>query len=156
MDGLKGFPEAIEAIYSRTEVQLCIIHVVRASLNYVPWKMGKPVAADLQTIYRAGTAEAEHSLQDVSTPFARSADHTPPAELQRLSVNAYDYNPLRALPHPAPDSRHDDGANYSCECAHEERQIPGTRQQPGCTYRTHTGAEEKQNNFVDVHVYSPA
>jgi putative transposase len=59
VDGLKGFPEAIEAVYPRTEVQLCIVHLVRASLNYVPWKARKPVAADLQLIYCAGTvAEA--------------------------------------------------------------------------------------------------
>jgi putative transposase len=62
VDGLKGFPEAIEAVYPRTEVQLCIVHVVRASLNYAPWKQRKPVAADLQSIYRAATAtEAEHA-----------------------------------------------------------------------------------------------
>jgi transposase-like protein len=36
VDGLKGFPEAIEAVYPRTAVQLCIVHLVRASLNYVP------------------------------------------------------------------------------------------------------------------------
>src|ERR1043165_7441431 len=63
VDGLKGFPEAIEAVYPRTEVQLCIVHLVRASLNYVPWQARKPVAADLQSIYRAGTvAEAEQHL----------------------------------------------------------------------------------------------
>ena len=45
VDGLKGFPEAIEAVYPRTEVQFCIVHLVRASLNYVPWKLRKPVAA---------------------------------------------------------------------------------------------------------------
>jgi len=50
VDGLKGFPEAIEAVYPRTEVQLCIVHWVRASLNYVPWKARQPVAADLQLI----------------------------------------------------------------------------------------------------------
>src|ERR1700693_3778925 len=66
VDGLKGFPEAIEAIYPRTEVQLCIVHLVRASLNYVPWKLRKPVAADLQSIYRAATAsEAEQHLQEL-------------------------------------------------------------------------------------------
>ena len=64
VDGLKGFPEAIEAVYPRTEVQLCIVHLVRASLNYVPWKLRKSVAADLQLIYRAATAdEAEDYLQ---------------------------------------------------------------------------------------------
>ena len=63
VDGLKGFPEAIEAVYPRAEVQLCIVHLVRASLNYVPWKARKPVAADLQLIYRAGTvAVAEQNL----------------------------------------------------------------------------------------------
>ena len=70
MDGLKGFPEAIEAIYPQTKVQLCIVHVVRASLNYVPWKMRKPVAADLQAIYRAATvAEAEHGLQELEAKW---------------------------------------------------------------------------------------
>jgi putative transposase len=48
VDGLKGFPETIEAIYPHTEVQLCIVHLVRASLNYVPWKHRKLVAADLR------------------------------------------------------------------------------------------------------------
>ena len=52
----EGFPEAIEAIYPRTEVQLCIVHLVRAALNYVPWKLRTPVVADLQSIYRAATA----------------------------------------------------------------------------------------------------
>lgn len=64
VDGLKGFPEAIEAMYPRTEVQLCIVHLLRASLNYVPWQKRKQVAADLQLIYRAATAaEAEAQLQ---------------------------------------------------------------------------------------------
>jgi putative transposase len=64
VDGLKGFPEAIEAVYPQAEVQLCIVHLVRASLNYVPWKQRKQVAADLQLIYRAATAaEAEEQLQ---------------------------------------------------------------------------------------------
>lgn len=63
VDGLKGFPEAIEAMYPRTEVQLCIVHVLRASLNYVPWQKRKPAAADLQRIYGAATVEeAEEQL----------------------------------------------------------------------------------------------
>ena len=51
VDGLKGFPEAIEAVYPKAEVQLCIVHMVRNSLNYVSWKMRKEVAADLRLIY---------------------------------------------------------------------------------------------------------
>jgi putative transposase len=57
VDGLKGFPQAIEAVFPETRVQLCIVHLVRASLNYVNWKERKPVAADLKAIYRAATAD---------------------------------------------------------------------------------------------------
>ena len=48
VDGLKGFPEAIETVFPKTDVQLCIIHLVRYSLNYVSWKLRKEVAADLK------------------------------------------------------------------------------------------------------------
>ena len=65
VDGLKGFPEAIEVVYPQTTVQLCIVHRVRASLNYVSWKERKPVAHDLKTIYHAATAEeAAQRLQE--------------------------------------------------------------------------------------------
>ena len=57
VDGLKGFPEAIEAEYPKTSVQLCIVHMVRHSLKYVGWKERKQVAADLKLIYRAPTEE---------------------------------------------------------------------------------------------------
>ena len=57
VDGLKGFPEAIETVFPQAQVQLCIVHSVRHSLNYVGWKQRKEVAADLQTIYRAATRE---------------------------------------------------------------------------------------------------
>ena len=62
VDGLKGFPEAIEAVFPKTDVQLCIVHMVRYSLNYVSWKMRKEVAADLRAIYAAATVE-EAELQ---------------------------------------------------------------------------------------------
>ena len=65
VDGLKGFPEAIEALYPKTEVQLCIVHLVRGSLNYVPWKHRKLVAADLRRIYQAATAEEARVQLDV-------------------------------------------------------------------------------------------
>src|SRR5918996_4454494 len=67
VDGLKGFPEAIESIFPQTEVQLCIVHLVRHSLNYVGWKQRKEVATDLKTIYTAATeAEAEQRLTEFS------------------------------------------------------------------------------------------
>ena len=63
VDGLKGFPEAIEAVFPKTVVQLCIVHMVRHSLNYVSWKRRKEVAADLRHVYQAATAqEAEQRL----------------------------------------------------------------------------------------------
>ena len=64
VDGIKGFPEAMEAVFPATQVQLCLVHMVRNSLNYVGWKERKVVVADLKTIYRAATeAEAEQALQ---------------------------------------------------------------------------------------------
>ena len=63
VDGLKGFPEAIEAVFPKTTVQVCIVHMVRYSLHFVGWKMRKIVAADLRAIYSALTVdEAEIRL----------------------------------------------------------------------------------------------
>jgi putative transposase len=65
VDGLKGFPEAMEVVFPATQVQLCLVHMVRHSLSYVGWKERKVVAADLKAIYRAATVEqAEQALQD--------------------------------------------------------------------------------------------
>ena len=62
-DGLKGFPEAIETVFPKTKVQLCIVHQVRNSLKYVSYKQRKEIATDLKTIYGADTlAEAEDNL----------------------------------------------------------------------------------------------
>ena len=58
VDGLKGFPEAIEAVYPQAAVQLCIVHMVRNSLNYVSWKIRAEVAADLKRIYQSASADA--------------------------------------------------------------------------------------------------
>jgi putative transposase len=64
VDGLKGFPEAIETVFPRAQVQLCIVHLVRYSLNFVSWKERKAVAGDLKTIYKAPTeAAAEQALE---------------------------------------------------------------------------------------------
>ena len=63
VDGLKGFPQAIESIFPQAQVQLCIVHLVRASMKYVTWKDLKNVVADLKPVYRAMTAdEAERQL----------------------------------------------------------------------------------------------
>ena len=57
VDGLKGFEEAIHTVFPKTEVQLCIVHMVRNSLKYVSWKDRKDVATDLRLIYNAVTEE---------------------------------------------------------------------------------------------------
>lgn len=58
VDGLKGFPDAIEAVFPKSQVQLCIVHLIRNSLNYVNWKDRKQAASDLRAVYSAPTAEA--------------------------------------------------------------------------------------------------
>lgn len=64
VDGLTGLPEAIEAVFPQTRVQLCMVHLVRNSLKYVSYKQRKAVAADLKAIYSAATeAEAEFNLE---------------------------------------------------------------------------------------------
>lgn len=76
VDGLTGFPDAIEAVYPQTKVQLCIVHMMRNSLRFVPWKERKRVAADLKSIYRSTTLDqAEQALDD----FAQKWDEKYPS-----------------------------------------------------------------------------
>lgn len=70
VDGLKGLPEAIETVFPKTEVQLCIVHLLRQSLNYVGWKQRKEVAGDLKLIYSATTREqAEIRLEEFAAKW---------------------------------------------------------------------------------------
>ena len=67
VDGLKGFPEAINAVYPDTKIQLCIVHLVRNSLRFVSWKDYKAVTADLKQVYQASTeAQALEALTALS------------------------------------------------------------------------------------------
>ncbi len=73
VDGLKGFPEAIEAVFPKTAIQLCLVHRVRHSLNYVTWKLRKEVAAALRAIYTAATVdEAEQRLAEFEGKWNQS------------------------------------------------------------------------------------
>ena len=70
IDGLKGFPEAIETVYPNTEIQLCIVHMIRNSCKYVSWKDRKALCADLKQIYGAATIEeAELALTNFSAKW---------------------------------------------------------------------------------------
>jgi transposase-like protein len=75
VDGLSGFADAIESVYPQAQVQLCLVHLVRNSLKYVPWKQQREVAADLKTIYTAATVE---QAEDALTAFAQKwEEHYP-------------------------------------------------------------------------------
>ena len=96
VDGLKGFPEAIEAVFPKTVVQLCIVHMVRHSLNYVSWKRRKEVAADLRHIYQAATAqEAEQRLGEFEARW--DAEYLPIGQSWRRNwsrlIPFFDYPP---------------------------------------------------------------
>jgi putative transposase len=95
VDGLKGFPEAIEAVFKETQVQLCIVHLVRHSLNYVSWKQRRTVAADLRSIYTAPTAEAAAMALDT---FAAKWDGTHPTISQVWRRNWERIIPFFAFP----------------------------------------------------------
>ena len=57
VDGLKGFPEAIQAVYPEALIQLCIVHMVRNSMRFVSWKDYKAVATQLKAVYQAPTEQ---------------------------------------------------------------------------------------------------
>ncbi len=71
VDGLSGFPEAIETVFPQAQVQPCIVHLVRNSLKYVSWKQRKAVADDLKKIYKAATLEEAELALDT---FAETWD----------------------------------------------------------------------------------
>lgn len=96
VDGLQGFPEAIEAVYPHTRVQRCIVHQVRHSLRYVSLKQRSAVAADLKRIYTAPTIQAgEQALAS----FAKKWDSQHPSISRAWRHNwtylstFYDYPP---------------------------------------------------------------
>jgi transposase-like protein len=98
VDGLKGFPDAINTVYPDAHIQLCIVHMVRNSMKFVPWKDYKAIAADLKSIYQSATEEdALHSLDD----FAERWDDKYPqiskswrAHWQNLNT-LFNYPPVR-------------------------------------------------------------
>lgn len=67
VDGLRGFPEAIEAVYPHAQIQTCVVHLIRNSLNFASWKDRKPLAAALKSIYQAASSDAAaKALQEFS------------------------------------------------------------------------------------------
>jgi putative transposase len=76
VDGLKGFPEAIEAVFPETVVQTCIVHLIRHSLKYVPRRQYEQVTKDLRPIYTA--IDSDHALQALDAFEAKWGAQLPP------------------------------------------------------------------------------
>jgi len=95
VDGLKGFPEAIETVFPKTTVQLCLVHLVRYSLAYVSFKDRKALVADLKMIYRAvSVEEAEAQLE----AFAEKWDTRYPMISKSWRANWARVMPMFGLP----------------------------------------------------------
>ena len=97
IDGLSGFPEAIRTAYPEANVQLCIVHLVRAALRYVSHEDSKPVAKDLKKIYQAATVvEAEAALAE----FAQAWDEKYPTISKQWRLRWQDIITLFEFPAP--------------------------------------------------------
>lgn len=95
VDGLKGFPDAIEAVFPKTEVQLCIVHMVRNSMRFVSWKDRKNVATDLKSIYKSVSEEkASVELEE----FAMKWDSKYPSISKSWNANWSRIIPFFAYP----------------------------------------------------------
>lgn len=96
VDGLKGFPEAIEAVYPHARVQLCIVHMVRNSVRYVSWKDRKAVCRDLKTVYGSTTVEqAEAALDDFEASWGEKYPTVAPMWRRHWDnlITLFDYPP---------------------------------------------------------------
>ena len=95
VDGLKGFPDAINTAFPETQIQLCIVHMVRNSVKYVPWKDYKPVTADLKRIYQATT---EEQALPALTEFSEKWDDKYPQISRSWQAHWENLNTLFAYP----------------------------------------------------------
>ena len=95
VDGLKGFPEAIRAVFPKTDVQLCIVHMIRNSLRFVNWKDRKQLCSDLKDIY---TAVNEQQARDALDEFAAKWDDKYPAVSKSWYNNWDNIVPFLAYP----------------------------------------------------------
>ena len=72
IDNLTGFEQAIRSIFPQTDVQLCIVHQIRNSIKYVPWKDEREVIRDMKSIYKANTyEEAEKALAKFDSKWSK-------------------------------------------------------------------------------------
>jgi len=95
VDGLKGFPEAIQTVFPETQVQLCIVHMIRSSLKYVSYKDRKAVVIDLKKIYGANTADESKMMLE---KFAEKWDKKYPTISKQWHQNWENIIPFFAWP----------------------------------------------------------
>ena len=95
MDGLKGFPEAVNAVFPQTHIQLCIVHMVRNSTKFVSWKERKSICTDLKKIY---TAPSEAAGRNALDEFAEKWDHKYPMISKSWKANWENLNEFFAYP----------------------------------------------------------
>lgn len=95
VDGLKGFPDAINSVYPQTHIQLCIIHMLRNSLKYVSWKDYKAVTQDLKAVYQSPTEEAALMALD---QFAQTWDDKYPQISKSWRMHWENLNTFFAYP----------------------------------------------------------
>src|SRR4051812_27814560 len=99
VDGLKGFPEAIEAIFPKTTVQTCIVHLIRASLKYVPRREREQVARDLKPIYTA--KDADQAQAELETFDEKWGQRFP--VIAQAWLNAWEHvDPVPRIPRRGP------------------------------------------------------
>ncbi len=97
MDGLTGFPDAINAVFPETRIQLCIVHMIRNSTRFVSYKDRRPLCADLKNIYQAPTEkEGLQALED----FAQKWDSKYPMIYKSWSKNWENLNEFFRYPEP--------------------------------------------------------
>jgi transposase-like protein len=95
VDGFKGFPDAINTAFPETQIQLCIVHMIRNSVKYVPWKEYKPVTADLKLIYQSATEEEALLALD---RFAERWDNKYPQISRSWKAHSQNLNTLFSYP----------------------------------------------------------
>ena len=99
VDGLTGFPEAIEAIFPKTTVQTCIVHLIRSSLSYVPRREREQVARDLKPIYTAN--DADHAQAELEAFDEKWGQRFP--VITQAWLNAWEHViPFLAFPRRGP------------------------------------------------------
>jgi putative transposase len=95
MDGFKGFPDAVNAVFPQTRIQLCIVHMIRNSTKYVSWKERKQICADLKSIY---SAPSEKAWLDSLDEFGKKWDVKYPMISKSWRVNWENLNEFFAYP----------------------------------------------------------